>query len=77
MDYCKKCVYPSVAVNLRTDSAGVCSACRVAEQFAVVEIGDASILAVATGQPGVWLPLGEPQQFRARPAPAHALSRGL
>lgn len=33
MEYCKKCVYPSVAVNIHTDAEGVCSACRVAEQF--------------------------------------------
>jgi N-acetyl sugar amidotransferase len=33
MQYCKKCVYPAIAVNLRTDDEGICSACRVAEQF--------------------------------------------
>ena len=33
MEYCKRCVYPVLAVNLHTDSEGVCSACRVAEQF--------------------------------------------
>jgi N-acetyl sugar amidotransferase len=33
MDYCKKCVYPVLAVNLHTDAAGICSACHVAEQF--------------------------------------------
>jgi N-acetyl sugar amidotransferase len=33
MQYCKKCVYPFVAVNLQTDEEGICSACRVAEQF--------------------------------------------
>lgn len=33
MQYCKRCVYPAVAVNLRTDEDGICSACRVAEQF--------------------------------------------
>lgn len=33
MQYCRRCVYPSVAVNLRTDDEGICSACRVAEQF--------------------------------------------
>ncbi len=33
MEYCKRCVYPVLAVNLHTDSDGVCSACRVAEQF--------------------------------------------
>jgi N-acetyl sugar amidotransferase len=33
MQYCSRCVYPSIAVNLRTDEQGVCSACRVAEEF--------------------------------------------
>jgi N-acetyl sugar amidotransferase len=33
MDYCRRCVYPVLAVNLHTDAEGVCSACRVAEQF--------------------------------------------
>jgi N-acetyl sugar amidotransferase len=33
MNYCRKCVYPVLAVNLQVDSDGVCSACRVAEQF--------------------------------------------
>jgi N-acetyl sugar amidotransferase len=33
VNYCTKCVYPVVAVNLHTDAEGVCSACRVAEQF--------------------------------------------
>jgi N-acetyl sugar amidotransferase len=33
MDYCRRCVYPVLAVNLHTDSEGICSACRVAEQF--------------------------------------------
>ena len=33
MQYCRRCVYPFVAVNLRTDAQGICSACRVAEQF--------------------------------------------
>jgi N-acetyl sugar amidotransferase len=33
MNYCEKCVYPAVAVNLQTDAEGVCSACRVAEEF--------------------------------------------
>jgi N-acetyl sugar amidotransferase len=33
MQYCRNCVYPFIAVNLRTDDEGVCSACRVAEQF--------------------------------------------
>ena len=33
MKYCTRCVYPFVAVNLYVDEEGVCSACRVAEQF--------------------------------------------
>jgi N-acetyl sugar amidotransferase len=33
MQYCKRCVYPFIAVNLRIDAEGICSACRVAEQF--------------------------------------------
>lgn len=33
MKYCTRCVYPLVAVNLHVDEEGVCSACRVAEQF--------------------------------------------
>jgi N-acetyl sugar amidotransferase len=33
MEYCRRCVYPVVAVNIQRDAAGVCSACRVAEQF--------------------------------------------
>ena len=32
MDYCKKCVYPSVSVNLEI-SGGICSACKTAEAF--------------------------------------------
>ena len=31
--FCKRCVYPVHAVNLTVDEEGVCSACRVAEQF--------------------------------------------
>ncbi|MEO2173686.1 MAG: N-acetyl sugar amidotransferase, partial [bacterium] len=33
MEYCKQCVYPFVSVNLHVDAEGVCSACKVAEQF--------------------------------------------
>jgi N-acetyl sugar amidotransferase len=33
MQYCTRCVYPVIAVNIHTDTEGVCSACRVAEQF--------------------------------------------
>jgi len=32
--YCKRCVYPEVAVNLLIDEEGVCSACRTTERFA-------------------------------------------
>lgn len=32
MKYCKKCVYPEVAVNLDLDEDGVCSSCRVDEK---------------------------------------------
>ena len=34
MRYCKRCVYPEVAVNVIFDDEGVCAACRVAEEFA-------------------------------------------
>lgn len=34
MEYCSRCVYPKVSVNLMLDEQGVCSACQVAEQFA-------------------------------------------
>lgn len=33
MTYCKRCVYPSMSVNLHMDEAGICSACDVAEKF--------------------------------------------
>ena len=33
MRYCKRCVYSEVAVNLLLDDEGVCSGCRVAEEF--------------------------------------------
>lgn len=33
MRYCKRCVYPEVAVNLYIDDDGVCSACRAMEQY--------------------------------------------
>lgn len=33
MNYCKKCVYPQVSVNLLLDDEGVCSACRAVEAF--------------------------------------------
>lgn len=31
MQYCRRCVYPAVAVNLHIDEEGICSACRVFE----------------------------------------------
>ena len=31
--YCKKCVYPSIAVNLRLDDDNICSGCRASEKF--------------------------------------------
>jgi len=34
MRYCQRCVYPEVAVNVIFDDQGVCSACRVADEFA-------------------------------------------
>lgn len=33
MRYCARCVYPEIGVNLLLDEEGVCSACRVAEEF--------------------------------------------
>jgi len=33
MNYCQRCVYPEVAVNLILDDEGICSACRVFEEF--------------------------------------------
>lgn len=36
MEYCKRCVYPQIAVNLIVDDEGICSACRVAEELAKV-----------------------------------------
>lgn len=33
MKYCKKCVYPEVAVNLSIDDDGICSSCRSFEEF--------------------------------------------
>ncbi|GIK83858.1 MAG: flagellin modification protein, PseA [Patescibacteria group bacterium] len=33
MKYCKRCVYPEVAVNLGIDKDGICSSCRVAEKM--------------------------------------------
>jgi N-acetyl sugar amidotransferase len=33
MKYCKRCVYPAVAVNLSFDDHGICSSCRTFEAF--------------------------------------------
>jgi N-acetyl sugar amidotransferase len=33
MKYCSKCVYPASSVNLILDDEGVCSACRLQEEF--------------------------------------------
>lgn len=33
MQYCKKCVYPVISVNNILDDQGVCSACRMQEEF--------------------------------------------
>ncbi len=33
MRYCKRCVYPMVAVNLHVDHDGICSSCRTFEAF--------------------------------------------
>ncbi|MGD0623531.1 MAG: N-acetyl sugar amidotransferase [Thermodesulfobacteriota bacterium] len=33
MIYCKRCVYPQIAVNLYMDDEGTCSSCRTFEQF--------------------------------------------
>jgi N-acetyl sugar amidotransferase len=33
MKYCNKCVYPATSVNLILDNDGVCSACRLQEEF--------------------------------------------
>lgn len=33
MRYCKRCVYPEIAVNLDVDDEGICSACRVFEEM--------------------------------------------
>lgn len=33
MKYCKRCVYPEVAVNLYIDEEGICSSCRTFDKF--------------------------------------------
>ena len=34
--YCRRCVYPMIAVNLHMDDEGVCSSCRSYEKFEAV-----------------------------------------
>jgi len=33
IQYCKRCVYPQITVNLNIDEEGVCASCRVYEKF--------------------------------------------
>lgn len=33
MKYCRRCVYPEIAVNLYIDEEGICSSCRTFEKF--------------------------------------------
>lgn len=33
IQYCKRCVYPQITVNLHIDEEGVCASCRVFEKF--------------------------------------------
>ena len=33
MEYCQKCVYPLVTVNLHVDDDGICSSCRSSDDF--------------------------------------------
>ena len=36
MKYCKRCVYPEIAVNLSIDEDGICSSCRSFEAFEIL-----------------------------------------
>lgn len=36
MKYCKRCVYPEIAVNLSFDEKGICSSCRAFEKSSVL-----------------------------------------
>ncbi len=36
MNFCKKCVYPEIAVNLDVDDDGVCSSCRAYEEAKLI-----------------------------------------
>ena len=36
MNYCKKCVYPSIAVNLHMSEDGICSSCKTFEKAELI-----------------------------------------
>ncbi|EKD29068.1 MAG: putative LPS biosynthesis protein [uncultured bacterium] len=38
MKYCKKCVYPVISVNQILDDEGICSACRLQEEFDLLTV---------------------------------------
>jgi N-acetyl sugar amidotransferase len=40
MIYCKKCVYPIIAVNLEIGKDGICSSCKVFDEFNLLTPGD-------------------------------------
>ena len=40
MKYCKKCVYPIIAVNLEIDNSGICSSCKTFEKFNLLKDQD-------------------------------------
>jgi N-acetyl sugar amidotransferase len=37
MNYCRRCTYPSIAVNLEVDNEGICTSCRTFEQFEAID----------------------------------------
>lgn len=37
LDYCNRCVYPEIAVNLDIDDEGICSACQVFEEMETID----------------------------------------
>jgi len=37
MRYCRRCLYPEVAVNLYIDEEGICSSCRTFERFQLLD----------------------------------------
>ena len=37
LKFCKNCVYPSIAVNLRLDEDQICSACRSRNKFKMLD----------------------------------------